>query len=96
MSKKELDTHQQSDSTVKPIRSDEDIKKLAKRITNLMRELEAHSMDMVLYAKPLAAGKFPATHIAQVANAIDSATTELTRIKNGWLALFKEEVENVK
>lgn len=71
----------------------EDIKKLAKRITMLMRELEAHSMDMVLYSKPLAAGKFPATHIIQVSNAITSCTTELTRINKAWNELFKEELD---
>jgi hypothetical protein len=73
-------------------RSDEDIKKLAKRITMLMRDLEAHSMDMVLYSKPLALGKFPQTHIVQVSNALISAITELTRINKAWNDLFKEEV----
>ena len=75
-------------------RSDEDIKKIAKRITMLMRDLEAHSMDMVLYSKPLALGKFPQTHIVQVSNALVSATTELTRINKAWNELFKEEVHD--
>lgn len=77
-------------------RSDEDIKKIAKRITMLMRELEAHSMDMVLYSKSLAAGKFPVTHIVQVSNALESATKELSRINGAWLALFKKDIDESK
>lgn len=77
-------------------RSDDDIKKLAKRITMLMRELEAHSMDMVLYAKPLAEGKFPQTHIVQVANTLESAIKELSRVQHTWLELFKEDKNEFK
>lgn len=73
-------------------RSDEDIKKIAKRITMLMRDLEAHSMDMVLYSKALAEGKFPKTHLVQVENALVTSVKELTRIQQAWTNLFKEEL----
>ena len=71
-------------------RTPDDIMKIAKRITMLMRELEAHSLDMALYAKPLSQGKFPVTHLIQVENALTSAEQELKRIKQAWIDLFKE------
>ena len=70
--------------------SEEQIKTVAKRITMLMRELEAQSLDMVLYAKPLSEGKFPITHVVQVENALTSAITELTRIQKVWIETFKD------
>ena len=73
----------------------EEIKKIAKRITMLMRDLEAHSLDMVLYCDAISKGKFPATHLVQVANALTTASTELIRIQKAWSELFKEEM-NVK
>ena len=73
----------------------EEIKKIAKRITMLMRELEAHSLDMVLYSKSLSEGKFPITHIIQVDNALITYAKELSRIEKAWSDLFKEEA-NVK
>jgi hypothetical protein len=63
----------------------EEIKKLARRITMLMRDLEAYSLDMVLYSKALSQGKFPMTEIVKYENGITSAITELTRIRKGWV-----------
>lgn len=73
----------------------EEIKKIAKRITMLMRDLEAHSLDMVLYSKSIAAGKFPVSHLVQVENSLTTASTELLRIQKAWHDLFKGEIENV-
>lgn len=77
-------------------RSEEDVKKIAKRITMLMRELEVHSMDMVMYSKQLADGKFPKTHLVQVENALVTATKELTRIQQAWTTLFKADIDGTK
>jgi chemotaxis methyl-accepting protein methylase len=74
----------------------EEIKKIAKRITMLMRDLEAHSLDMVLYSKKISEGKFPVSHLVQVENALTTASTELLRIKNAWAELFKQEVADAK
>lgn len=73
----------------------DEIKKIAKRITMLMRDLEAHSLDMVLYSDALSKGKFPVTHLIQVENALTSYATELLRIQKAWSELFKGEL-NVK
>jgi galactose-1-phosphate uridylyltransferase len=66
----------------------EEIKKLARRITMLMRDLEAYSLDMVLYSKALSQGKFPLTEVVKYENGITSAITELTRIKKAWVELM--------
>jgi galactose-1-phosphate uridylyltransferase len=66
----------------------EEIKKLARRITMLMRDLEAYSLDMVLYSKALSQGKFPMTEVVKYENGITSAITELTRIKKAWVELM--------
>lgn len=71
-------------------RSPDDVRKIARRITQLMRELEAHSLDMVLYSKPLSEGKFPVQHLIQVENALTAAEKELRLIKQAWIDLFKE------
>jgi hypothetical protein len=70
----------------------EEVKKVAKRITMLMRDLEAHSLDMVLYSKALSQGKMPVSYLVQVENALTTASTELTRIQKAWVEIFKEEV----
>lgn len=77
-------------------RSEDDVKKIAKRITMLLRNLEVQSMDMVMYAKPLADGKFPKTHLIQVENQLVTATKELTRIQQAWTNLFKDLTDDVK
>jgi hypothetical protein len=69
----------------------EEIKKLARRITMLMRDLEAYSLDMVLYSKALSQGKFPMTEIVKYENGLTSAITELGRVKNAWVEIFKEK-----
>jgi hypothetical protein len=69
----------------------EEIKKLARRITMLMRDLEAYSLDMVLYSKVLSQGKFPMTEIVKYENGLTSAITELGRVKNAWVEVFKEK-----
>jgi hypothetical protein len=71
-------------------RTPEDVMKIARRITQLIRELEAHSLDMAFQAKPLATGKFPVSHLVQVENSLTSFENELRRIKQAWVDLFKE------
>jgi hypothetical protein len=66
----------------------EEIKKLARRITMLMRDLEAYSLDMVLYSKALSQGKFPLTEIVKYENGLTSAITELGRIRKAWVELM--------
>lgn len=71
-------------------RTPEDVMKIAKRISLLIRELEVTSLDMAMQAKPLASGKFPPTHLVQVENSLTSYENELRRIKQAWIDLFKE------
>lgn len=72
---------------------EEDIKKLAKRINMLCRELEVTSLDIALYAKPLSQGKFPNKDILLTGNNLSSFCTELYRIEKAWNELFKEQLE---
>ena len=58
----------------------------------LMRDLESYSLDMVLYSKPLAAGKFPVSYIVSVENALHTSSVELTRIEKAWTELFKDKI----
>lgn len=64
--------------------TEEEIKRLAKRITMLIRELEVTSLDLVLYSKPMAEGRFPKTHITIVANELEKYANELRRVKEVW------------
>jgi hypothetical protein len=71
-------------------RTPDDVLKIARRITQLMRGLEAHSLDMAMYSKPLSEGKFPVSHLIQVENALTASEKELRLIKQAWQDLFKE------
>lgn len=69
--------------------SEEDIKKLAKRIPKVTQELEAESLDLVLYCKALSLGKFPDKHILLVSKNLQDAHTELGRIIKVWNEMFE-------
>lgn len=87
-------TGQKQEETPSKGRTEEDVRKLAHRIILLLRDLEVHSLDIALYSKPLAAGKFPINYILQEEKAMTSAITELSRIQKAWCDLFKEEMNN--
>lgn len=68
----------------------EEILKLAKRITMLIRELEVTSLDVALYAKALSKGNFPISYVLEIDKTLEHADTELKRIHKGWFEVFKE------
>ena len=68
----------------------EEILKLAKRITMLIRELEITSLDIALYSKALSKGNFPKSYITEIDKALEQSDTEINRIRKVWNEVFKE------
>ena len=68
--------------------SEEDVKKLAKRITKPCQDLEVESMDIVLYCKGLSQGKFPAKYIDSVTKVLETSHAEIGRITKAWKEMF--------
>jgi hypothetical protein len=69
------------------------IKKLSKRILNLVQELELASLDISQNSIPLSKGLFPNTWAKETNKAFNHWVTELQRITNNWNELFKEQIE---
>ncbi len=71
----------------------EEIAKLAKRISLLIRELEVTSLDVMVFQKSLAKGNFPRSYVNDVNNLLTHGITELGRIQKAWADVFKEAVD---
>ncbi|MBT9146156.1 MAG: hypothetical protein DDT42_02038 [candidate division WS2 bacterium] len=71
----------------------EEITKLAKRISLLIRELEVTSLDVMVYQKSLAKGNFPRSYIKDINSLLTYGVTELGRIQRAWEDIFKESVD---
>jgi hypothetical protein len=69
------------------------IRKLSKRILNLVQELELASLDISQNSIPLSKGLFPNAWAKETNKAFLHWTTEMQRIANNWGALFKEQIE---
>lgn len=69
------------------------IKKLSKRILNLVQELELASLDISQNSIPLSKGMFPNSWAKETNKAFLYWVTEMQRIANNWGSLFKEQIE---
>jgi hypothetical protein len=73
-----------------------EIKKIAKRMSLLIREVEVASLDIMINSTILSKDKFPTQYFKDTAKVMSDYATEMIRISEAWNRLFKEELEAVE
>lgn len=69
-----------------------EIKKIAKRLSQMVRELELCSLDIAAYSGPLSKGLFPTAWHKDAEKALDDYVVEMQRISARFKELFNEEL----
>lgn len=72
---------------------EQEIRKLAKRMSMLNREIELSSLDIATYAVPLAKGQFPTQWSKDTNKLFQEYSTEMLRIAARFSELFKDALD---
>jgi hypothetical protein len=70
-----------------------EIKKIAKRMSLLIREVEVASLDIMINSTILSKDKFPTQYFKDTAKVMSDYATEMVRISEAWNRLFKDELD---
>ena len=76
--------------------SEEEIKKLAKRLVKPCQDLEVEGMDIVLYCKALSQSKMPVKYIDSVTKVLEASHAEIGRITKTWKEMFIDITGSIK
>ena len=76
--------------------SEEEIKKLAKRLVKPCQDLEVEGMDIVLYCKALSQGKMTVKYIDSVTKVLETSHAEIGRITKTWKEMFVDITGSIK
>lgn len=70
-----------------------DILALATKLNSVALSLEVEALDMVTNSKKYAAGEFPDTHMATIANSIEGLELQIKKVKQSWINLVLGHVD---